>query len=315
MKHVIRLLIFLALFCSCGSNPVAKEGGQESNDASNLSKANTGDRQLNINILWDLSDRIDTVSNPASPQYYERDIQAIQAFASFFKKDMEKRGAFKAKGRIRVFFNPVPTDSRINAIAADLSCDLSAFAGSGGNRKKKELHDSIESRFTRNALSIYQLAVSERRGKKQWDGSDVWRFFKNDVKEYCIEPSGNYRNILVILTDGYIYHRDSKDKQGKRTAYILPDVLKTLRNSADWKQVFVRDDYGLISTRKDLQDLEVLVLGINPSKGFKNDEDIIKAYLGKWFEEMQIPQSNYACYNTDLPEYSRSRIEAFLNRQ
>lgn len=313
MKHLISILIPLTCFCSCSSNSVTKVEGENA-ETKNIQVTNAGDRQLNINILWDLSDRIDTVTNPTSPQHYERDIQVIQAFASFFKKDMEKRGAFKAQGKIRVFFTPAPADPRINAIAADLSCDLSAYTGAGGNRKKKELHDSIESRFARNAYYIYQLAIAGKHGKKQWDGSDIWRFFKNDVKEYCVEPSGNYRNILVILTDGYIYHKDSKGKLGNRMAYILPESLRVFRNRTDWEKVFSDNDYGLISTRKDLQDLEVLVLEINPSKEFKNDEDVIKAYLGKWFEEMGILRSNYACYNTDLPEYSRKKIENFLNR-
>ncbi len=313
MKRITQLLIPIVLLSSCfsASNEPEKNNKVEN---SNSTTVKATDRQLNINILWDLSDRIDPQVNPASPQHYERDIEIIKNIASFFKKDMEKRGAYKAKGRMKVFFTPTPENESINAIARNLSCDLSAYTGEGANVKKKEVYDSIESRFVKNANKIYQIALSNNKGKREWDGSDIWRFFKNDVKEYCVDASGNYRNILIILTDGYLFHKDSKDKRANRTAYILPEILKPFRNNQNWQNLFEKGDYGLISTRKDLQGLEVLVLEITPSKSNKNDEDIIKAYLAKWFEEMGINQSNYVCQNTDLPEYTRKKVEGFLNR-
>lgn len=313
MKQITQLLIPIVLLSSCfsASNEPEKNNKVEN---SNSTTVKATDRQLNINILWDLSDRIDPQVNPASPQHYERDIEIIKNIASFFKKDMERRGAYKAKGRIKVFFTPTPENESINAIARNLSCDLSAYTGQGANMKKKEVYDSIESRFVKNANKIYQIALSNNKGKREWDGSDIWRFFKNDVKDYCVDASGNYRNILIILTDGYLFHKDSKDKRANRTAYILPEILKPFRNNQNWQNLFEKGDYGLISTRKDLQGLEVFVLEITPSKSNKNDEDIIKAYLAKWFEEMGITQSNYVCQNTDLPEYTRKKVEGFLNR-
>lgn len=316
MKHLIKIAIAPLLFHSCGSDSLPKEEEKinEKITTEIVSNAKTSDRQLNINILWDLSDRIDSITSPASPPHYLRDIEIIKTVTSYFKKDMEKRGAFKAKGRIRIFLTPPPSDSKINSIATNLSYDLAAYTGDGANRKKKEAYDSIETRFSRNVNQIYQLTVANNKNNKQWDGSDIWRFFKNDVKEYCIDPSNNYRNILIILTDGYIYHKDSKDKQNNRTSYILPDLLKVFRNKPNWQDLFSAGNYGLISTRKDLQQLEILVLEITPSKDYKNDEDIIRIYLGKWFEEMGVSKTNYECFNTDLPTYTRKKIENFLNR-
>lgn len=313
MKRIAKLLITILFFSACASDTNETKKAVEPENNPTTAVKNT-DRQLNINILWDLSDRINPQLNPASPQHYERDIEIIKNIASFFKKDMEKRGAYKAKGRVKVFFTPTPDNERINTIAANLSCDLSSYSGEGANRKKKELYDSIESRFEKNANEIYQITLANNKGKKEWDGSDIWRFFKNDVKEYCVDTSGIYRNILVILTDGYLFHKDSKDKQANRTAYILPELFKPFRNNPNWQNVFAKGDYGLISTRNDLQNLEVLVLEITPSKGNKNDEDIIKAYLAKWFEEMGITPSNYVCQNTDLPAYIRKKVEGFITR-
>ena len=314
MQLFLKISILLIILYSCKPAIDLKDKRVGEAESSVVPHPTTTDRQLNINVLWDLSDRIDPQINPASPEHYERDIEDIKNITAFFKKDMEKRGAYKAKGKIRIFFTPPPENARINAIAGNLTCDLSSYTGDGANKKKKEVYDSIENRFQRNANEIYQITQSNNKAKKQWDGSDIWRFFKNDVKDYCIEASGNYRNILIILTDGYIFHKDSKDKTRNRTAYILPEILKPFRNNPSWQNLFAQGDYGLISTRKDLQNLEVLILEITPSKGYKNDEDLIKAYLGKWFEEMGIPKLNYVSYNTDLPAYTKKKIDGFLNR-
>ena len=270
---------------------------------------------MNINILWDLSDRIDSSKNPSSPEHYQRDIEVVKMIATVFKKDMQQKGAYKAKGRFRVFFTPSPQNGLINNVAKGLSYDLSAFTGDGANRKKKEIYDSIENRLSRNLNLIYSLTREDNKNKKQWDGSDIWRFFKNDVKDYCIEKSGEYRNILVLLTDGYIYHKDSKIKNGNRSSFILPESLKVIRKKDKWRDFFSKENYGLITTRNDLQNLEILVLEITPSPGNKDDEDIIKKYLAQWFSEMGVKEDCYNLYNSDLPEYTKGKIKNFFDRK
>lgn len=317
MKPTFNLLLIVVLLMSCNSSDKAsndKDSKEGTGTSSNISDIKPTEKQFNINILWDLSDRIDPITNPSSPQHYERDIEAIKTISEIFKKDMEKKGAFKAKGRLRVFFTPPPADPTINTIAKNLVFDLSAFKGDGATKKKKEIYDSLLQKISTNTDQIYSLTIQGNKGKKQWDGSDIWRFFKNDVKDYCIEPDTTFRNILIILTDGYIYHKDSRDKKGNRTAYLLPELLKPFRNNSEWQTTFSKGDYGLITTRNDLKSLEVLVLEITPSRDYKNDEDYIKAYLGKWFEEMGISKEKYSCFNSDLPAYTRKKIEQFLNK-
>jgi hypothetical protein len=102
------------------------------------------------------------------------------------------------------------------------------------------------------------------------------------------------------------------DKAGNRYAYLLPEIISkyNLRKNGDWQQEMEKQDFGIISKRNDLENLEVLVLEIAPSPMFKNDEDIIKAVLAKWFKEMKVKQ--YAMFNSDLPEYTKQRINDFL---
>ncbi len=61
-----------------------------------------------------------------------------------------------------------------------------------------------------------------------------------------------------------------------------------------------------------MSNLDVLVLEVNPSEKFKNDEDVIKEYLNKWFTEMNV--NSYKLYNSDLPQYTKSKIDKFINQ-
>lgn len=300
-----RLLFFIILISGCKTGDPTRSKGTDVITKDTVTVTDPG--QLNISILWDLSDRIDTTLNPAAPQYYQRDIEIIKHFTELFKKDMDAKGAYVANQKIKVFFTPTPSNQEINNIAQKLSVDLSQYQGQGANIEKKKIYDNITETFVQNANEIYRLTVADNKGKVNWDGADIWRFFKNNVHD-CIEPG--YRNVLVILTDGYIFHKDSRDKINNRTAFILPETLKPFRNNNNWKQLFDSKDYGLIKVNNELKDLEVLVLEINPSKQNRNDEDYIKAYLDKWFAEMGISKS--IIYPTDLPTNTLKHIESFV---
>ena len=284
----------------CGGSPDSSVGSSQSGGKTNSLQS----QQLNITILCDLSDRIDVKKNPDKPEHYERDLAVVKEISNYFAKDMESKGAYAAKGKIKVIFSPKPQDPNINILAEKLVVDLSKM----DPKQKKDVHDNISATFADNLGKIYSSALTSNK----WLGSDIWRFFKNDVKDYCVDDNPEYRNILVILTDGYIYHQDSKDKNGNRFAYILPELFDQfkLRNNSNWREQMSNQDFGLIPTRSDLDNLEVLVLEVTPSPNNKNDEDIIKTVLSKWFEEMKVKR--FAIFNSDLPEYTKQRINDFM---
>jgi hypothetical protein len=294
-------LLFSTLFLfSCGSESNDKSTNGEEQSSNTVEQPD----QLNITLLLDLSDRIDTKKYPEKPEHFERDIAIVKYFSELFVKDMEKRGTFMAKGKMKVIFSPKPQDPNVNLLAEKLSVDLSVM----DSKQKKEVHDNLINNFTESITKIYNGTLSESK----WIGSDIWRFFKNDVKDYCVESKPNYRNILVVLTDGYIYHQDSKDQNGNRYAYLLPNIISkyNLRKNPNWEQELEKQDFGLISKRNDLENLEILVLEISPSPNYKNDEDIIKSILSKWFKEMNVKR--FGIYNSDLPEYTKQRINDFI---
>jgi len=303
MKNLIYIFTIAIILTSCADDK-KNDKVVENSETNEVSKVKS-EKQLNITILLDLSDRIEPSKYPSKPEHFERDIEIVNYFTEVFKKDMEQKGAFMAKGKMKVIFSPRPDDEEINKIASVLSVDLSKTKNT---KEKKQVFDNMSLNFKENLERIYSKTIDT----KNYPGSDVWRFFKNDVADFAISDDDNYRNILVILTDGYLFHEGSKDKEGNRSMSLLPrDVKSNGFRSSNWKEKFDKGDFGYISTRKDLNNLDVLVLEISPSPQDKDDEDVIKAYLQKWFDEMGI--NEYKLYNSDLPEYTKTRIEKFIN--
>ncbi|MDR0725086.1 MAG: hypothetical protein LBF59_03635, partial [Prevotellaceae bacterium] len=278
----------------------ASYGGGSPKSGDRFAPSKPQEKQLNISILLDLSDRINPAKHHAVPEHYERDIEVVKIVTEYFKKNMERLTAWKAKGKIRIFFSPPPSNPAINTIANILNIDCSGL----DNKRRKNVYDTITDLFARNLKEIYQQSIRT----STWEGSDIWRFFKNDVKDYCIDKDTSYRNILIVLTDGYIYHRQSVSNNANRYSYLLESNIRQFRKQADWKNKISTGDFGLISERNDLTNLEVLVLEISAeNNNNKIDEDILKYVLEKWFEEMNV--SHYEVYNSDLPANTKTRVE------
>ncbi len=252
------------------------------------------EKQLKISILLDLSDRI-TV-----PGIKDNDIENVKTITEFFKKNMADLGAYKAKGKIRIFFSPTPSNSNVNSLVNNLNIDCSGM----DNKGRKSVYDGITELYFQNLEGIYQEVLAS----SDWHGADIWRFFKDDVSDFCIERDTNYRNILIILTDGYLYHQQSVYQNENRYTYLLANNISPYRNM-NWKDRIERDNFGILTERNDLSNLEVLVLEVK-SKNNKIDEDILKHLWKKWFQEMSI--SHYEVYQSDLPANTKTRIENFL---
>lgn len=261
-------------------------------------------KQLNISILLDLSDRISPSVHPASPTHQERDLAIINGIVEFFKKDMEDRGAFDANGRIQVFMEPAPAIPNIDQLQSHLIVDCSKM----DVKQKKEIYDNITTDFSETLQEIYMQTIA---GNK-FPGSDIWRFFQNKAKDYCIARDTIYRNVLVILTDGYIYDPTTAQKAGNRVQSLIGKTIGKYRQSADPIAAMQSDDFGLIVPQGIcLDNLEVLVLEVAPEKNSQKDEQILGYCLDKWLKEMGV--SHHAVYMTDLPANTSRRIEQFFD--
>lgn len=298
MKNKIALILFSFILFSCNSGAEADKVEQASTAPQTTAVKPS---MLNISIVLDLSDR---VIQPMQPSQSERDIQIVSKLTDIFRSNMKAKGSFQSKDKIRVLFKPAPDDPNINNIAKKLSVDLSNM----NSKQKKDVYDNITTNFEEGLQEIYTQTIKS----KNWVGSDIWRFFKRDVQDLCVDPNPEYRNIVVIVTDGYLYHSQSRDRQKNRTSYITPKFLQDegFRKTSNWKDKLDKEDYGLISANQSFNNLEVLVLELNASESNKNDDDIIRAYLTKWFKEMKIEAP--VLYETDLPSNTEKKIENFF---
>ena len=267
------------------------------------SKLKDVSENLNISLLLDLSDRISPTKYPnPTMEYYLRDVGYINSVSEAFTNHVRSKKVMRAHDKIQLFFDPAPFNPEINKISKDLKIVIDK------NNTSKELISATKKTYETNPLKIYQLAIKDAK----YIGSDTWRFLKSKVNDYCIED--DYRNILVILTDGYVYYKDTQIKEGNLTSYLTPELIWSNHlKAADWSEKMRNRKLGFIKANNDLSNLEILVLGINPNPKNPYEEDVVKAYWSNWFESMKVKR--YEIRNTDLPSNMDKVIKDFIENQ
>lgn len=254
----------------------------------------------NISILIDLSDRISLKKNPnPTMEYYQRDLGYIRSVSEAFTNHLRVKKTMQINDKMQLFFNPEPLNPKINSIADKLKIVINK------NNVSLKLLNSINTNYASQTSKIYDSAIKDNN----YVGSDIWSFFDDKVKDQCIEAK--YRNILVILTDGYMFYEGKIIKEANRTTYITPELIrKNGLNNKDWEKKLKDQDFGFIKAGSDLSNLEVLVLGINASRNNPYEEKVIKAYWNKWFAEMKI--KHFEVKNADLPSNMDKIIKDFI---
>lgn len=303
-------LILIALIYSCKNDHTLKGHNEailkettiqnKTDCPTHLLKSKTNN--LNVSILLDLSDRIE------ESKAIDKDLAYISSLAHAFTNHVKTKKLVMLEDRMQLFFNPEPVSGEINEIAKSLKIHFTRNTPQNILKKTEILYTSEPSK-------LYNLAREDAKGNKQnYPGSDIWRFFKDNVRDYSIDNC--HRNILVILTDGYMYYEKTQMKEGNRTSYLTPKSLTNLNlKKSSWKEEMQSKDLGFIPANQNLKDLEVLVLGINSL----NDEnpyaqDIIEAYWSKWFDEMGIPEENYKIKQAVIPSNMERVINDFINK-
>jgi hypothetical protein len=245
-------------------------------------------QNLNISFLLDLSDRISPAKHPsAAMPYYKRDIEYIKSIEKAFVNHAKSKKIIKLNEQMQVFFDPTPQDPSINAISQSLKIKVDR------NTTKASL-SAIDKTFAEIPQKIYLSAIKSNK----YFGSNIFSFFQKKVKNYCI--LGNHRNILVILTDGYMYHADSKYVNGNQSSYITPAYIKSKKlNTINFKTDMAKNKIGFIPATSGLKDLEVIVIGINPSKSNPFEEEVINQYWSDWLKEMGV--KTFYLYGAELP--------------
>lgn len=251
-------------------------------DSPNNETKSIAKKPLNISVFLDLSDRLK--NETSGMKQSEKDTAIVNNIVDLFVERVLGNKIIGSSDCFKVFFYPQPKDGKINELATKMEYD---FAKMEMKLKKHEL-EAMKGVINANLNEIYTATIENNK----WPGCDIWGFFKDKVKPLCIKKDS--RNVLIILTDGYIYHDTSKIVEGNKTSYILPSVLTS-------------SNPELICKTKGLEDLEVLILEIDDDPK-KNDK--IKELISNWLKEMGV--SRYEIHSTDLPNNTKKMIEDFL---
>ena len=300
MMKSLRYLSIIFVVLACKSEPESETSSVQPKKEENQAITSHSAKNLNVSLLLDLSDRINPEKYPnPSMEYYQRDAAYIQTIANAFKANVQQKKIILINDQIQLYFAPEPSNPEINTISKDLKYSFNKANISNENLRLFEQH------YKELPTKIYELAILD----DHYVGSDTWKFMNQKVKDYCIAE--NYRNLLVILTDGYIYHKDNLRKEGNQTTYLTPEYIRSNRLiDNNWEQKYEENNYGFIPATNNLDNLEVLVLGINPDPKNDFEDDIIKRYWSDWLESMGV--AHYKIYNADLPSNMQQVITKFI---
>jgi hypothetical protein len=272
-------------------------------------------QSLNLIIVPDLSGRInDTTNNPGQIQNDTALLNEVwHSFESVTRLKMNSgdrlvvdvTGGNQARGQFR-------------SIANDLVFDLSGFK----DRSNKLYFTKTGSRFQNNIAELYRMA------QKDPQGADYWSYFNHDLKRN-IRPSTlftDYRNILIILTDGYL---EAQTKQATGTALYTGTYQQRADVFTKLKDGFtVADAVSTITPIMDCSDhfgnLEVLILEVNARRhkspqepndpGTPRDFDILKKLWMDWLNKLEIKNASTDFFNERLNanELTKQKIRDFI---
>lgn len=293
MTIALLLLLIFPQLSFGGDYPSTSPGNDYQKLSSNRPK-------LNLSIILDLSDRISTKIHPNSVmEVYQRDLGYVNAITNAFVTHCLNKKVITLSDKMQVFLDPPPANSEINKLVTELKVDVNR------NTATREYLTNIEETYARNLQKVYDLSITS----DNYPGADIWRFFKSRVKDYCVEDG--CENILVILTDGYLYHDKSVMKEDNRTSYLTSNTVRSLGlTSSKWEEKFDQQNLGFIAAQSGLGNLRVLVLGISPNESNPYEEDVIRKYWSKWFNEMGIEKSDFK--TLDLPVNLKGSIQSFI---
>lgn len=256
--------------------------------------------QYNICLLLDLSDRIDPRKVPLQA---EKDRKVIAAVTEEFTEIVKKGLYVNSRDTLRVAVAPQPTDYRktLLELGDKLAIDMRELKVTEKRQKLPELKE----RFIAHSGTLYDAAVKNH----QFTGGDIWSFFRDNLESYRVQGSETrpVRNILIVLTDGYINFASTKGrpKEESRTSWM---EVSRLRHNG-WEEEFDAGDGGMIPAGKDHGSWEVLVLEVNPKS--PQDLPIIHKYWSKWFEEMGISHYRIA-KESDSTTLTKEVISTFI---
>lgn len=258
--------------------------------------------RLSATVAVDLSSRIDPDS---LPNQAIRDQAAVNAVLDVFRQTVKQKLYIASNDRLSVELIPQKDNPQAFGYLDRLTINM---ASTPVDERRQSL-DSLTADFRAYLDTLYAEATEIER---YW-GADLHRYFEEFRVDTGASSSAPARNVLVVLTDGYVIAEDNMYREGCRSNYLNADILDQFREQSNWEKEFERRDCGLIPPRHDLGNLEVLVIGLRPRSHF-NEGAILRRYWSKWMREMNVQRFSIHPSCTS-PDDCRRLVRGFMNGQ
>lgn len=335
MKNNSGLILFLViLMWGCAS------AGDK-----NIEKAEaTGIYHYNITIAPDLSNRVDMKIHPKPIEdsiIISSTLDLVQDILHAGHRDTDQKDSYTVsfinQGLIRMY--DVNQDN--------LHIDFAGFKNQSARMdfiKGRNKYDGcglkeVVGDFKIECDRMYSQAVQKPHG------ADLWSFLQHGIDETNVKKvespfvyadqkfQNRYKNILILLTDGYIESGLSADAArglSKNQSYDLGESrIKQFRNAykasgmTDMKAFFKKYNYGIIPlTNKHIENLNILVLEMYDrsltSSGnasvYPTDADVMELFWTDWLTNSKV---NSFDLKRCFPDRRRAKrtIENFMLKQ
>lgn len=219
---------------------------------------------LNVIIVPDLSNRI--IDNENNPDQIKRDSVIINAISESFIKSVKTKMNSNDKLIIDIT-DRKQAGGKIGELADTIMYDVSNFKD---KINKLYFNDKIE-QFRSGVNKLYSAAYDFEIKNPKGGGADFVSYFSTNLKSKIQKSTleDNYRNVLIILTDGYL---EATKPNGEIISYIKikpTDIIET--------------------TSSRFKDLEVYLLEFNRRKRANDiEENNIKRWWYEWLKSMNV---------------------------
>ena len=248
---------------------------------------------LNITLFLDLSDHLDHTMSSGNEvcfgfKRHENFIKFSKIFGDIYIQTIldSKRPARTYDEKIHLHTHPVADFPNVNQYLTDINITKN-------NLQEYVLDNNlfISSTLKNNVAAIFADCGEKyngKTGKKSYPGSNIFNYFKE--KDFYKRDN---KNLLIIYTDGYPYHRKNHENEEFRpTKPKWKTNLHDKDESELWSLYEQDSTIGLKPATEDLNNLRVLIIGAETKGTNQYEVELLEFLWTSWLHKMGVQKHN-----------------------
>lgn len=315
-KIVLLFALVYGLVTGCTSSAETVEDGTPSAYSDEVELGNAALKSIvhyNVIVTPDLSNRL---LNPKPVS----DAQVVNTVLKNIYPTILKHG--KTVNQYDLFSTSLISNKLITQLdikTQDLQIDFSKFQNDQLSRINYITGKSPKATLAKDKQKfLSEFTRVEKAAAQSTHGADLWTYFNSGISSTMLKDKGpessfnnkvytsQYRNIMILLTDGYIeagMFGKKACKSGNQCYYLSGQKVKEFRNafkksgSSDMNAFFQRSKFGLVpANNNNLKNLEVLVLQMEDrsldtagsATVYPTDMEIMQLFWADWLKKSGV---------------------------